>query len=101
MQDMGFDVSDTRSLLRVSQEGLVCLGWVGMSGRWVCPAGVGMSRGMGMSRGGYVKGVGMSRGWVCPWGEYVWVSISWTWHTTGYGRQAGGTHPTGMLSCWK
>ena len=22
-----------------------------------------------------------------------------TWDTTGYGRQAGGTHPTGMHSC--
>ena len=22
-----------------------------------------------------------------------------TWYTTGYGQQAGGTHPTGMLSC--
>ena len=22
-----------------------------------------------------------------------------TWDTTGYGQQAGGTHPTGMLSC--
>ena len=21
------------------------------------------------------------------------------WYTKGYGRQAGGTHPTGMLSC--
>ena len=25
--------------------------------------------------------------------------IQWTWNTTGYGWQAGGTHPTGMLSC--
>ena len=23
-----------------------------------------------------------------------------TWVTTGYGRQVGGTHPTGMLSCF-
>ena len=22
-----------------------------------------------------------------------------TWDTKGYGQQAGGTHPTGMLSC--
>ena len=25
----------------------------------------------------------------------------WTWDSTGYGRQAGGTHPTGMLSCYR
>ena len=24
-----------------------------------------------------------------------------TWDITGYGQQAGGTHPTGMLSCLK
>ena len=23
-----------------------------------------------------------------------------TWDTTGYGQQAGGTHPTRMYSCW-
>ena len=37
-------------------------------------------------RGGYVQG-----------GRY---SLPWTWDTTGYGRQAGGTHPAGMFSCY-
>ena len=46
--------------------------------------GVGTHPRMGMSGGG---------GSVSP----HW--IHGTWDTTGYGRQAGGPHPTGMLSC--
>ena len=71
---------------------------------------------MGMSGGEYVLGVGMSGGawhirkvgmsryvpldmgpqrWVCPEVNHP----SQTWDTMGYGRQAGGTFPTRMLSC--
>ena len=39
------------------------------------------------------RGVGMSRG-----GRYS-PGPPPIWDTTGYGRQAGGTHPTAMLSC--
>ena len=39
------------------------------------------------SGGGYVEG------WVLN------PRIHGTWNTTGYSRQAGGTHPTEMLSC--
>ena len=48
-------------------------------------------------RGGYVQGVG----------DYDSEALTppppprhGTWDTTGYGRQAVGTHPTGMLSCF-
>ena len=42
-----------------------------------------------MSRDGYVqRWVGMSRGWVPSGGHHT------------YGWQAGGMHPTGMLSCY-
>ena len=66
---------------------------------WVCP-GVGMSGGIGAQEGGYVQGVGTPlemgpQRWVCPGVNHP----SQTWDTMGYGRQAGGTHPTGMLSC--
>ena len=55
--------------------------WVGIqdesrvlvSEGWVC---------QGRSGNGYVKG------WICPE----------TWDTMGYSQQAGGIHPTGMLS---
>ena len=53
--------------------------------RWVC------------SGGGYVHEVGMSRGWVCPWGGYVQNGLLMS--RGGHNKQAGGTHPTGMLSC--
>ena len=34
-----------------------------------------------------------------PWrGGYSPTPIQGTWDTTGYSRQAGGTHPSGMLS---
>ena len=64
--------------------------------------GMSMAQGVGMSRRGvgYVQeGVGMSKGDV-----YVWVGYSCNLLTPSdshymYGRQAGGTHPTGMLSC--
>ena len=50
----------------------------------VCPQGVGISGTRflpgGMSGGGYVRGRG------------------WAWDIMGYNRQAGSTHPTGMLS---
>ena len=34
-------------------------------------------------------------------GRGVWADLSPRdiWDTTGYGQQAGGTHPTGMLPC--
>ena len=55
----------------------------GTSGRgWVCPGGAG-THPHGTSGGD------MSRGY----------PPHWTWDTTGYGQPAGGTHPTGMLSC--
>ena len=41
------------------------------------------------------KWVIQGKGWVCPAGLYVWRGM-----TTGYSRQAGGTHRTGMLSCF-
>ena len=28
-----------------------------------------------------------------------WADPRDTWDTTGYGQQAGGTHPTGIYSC--
>ena len=50
------------------------------------------------------------------WGGYLWESLlvgryvqrvgslplprHGTWDTMGYGRQSGGMHPTGMLSCF-
>ena len=37
--------------------------------------------------------------WVCPGGMFTVTPPPRTWDTTGYGRQVGGTHPTGMLSC--
>ena len=49
---------------------------------WVC---------LGVCRGG---GAGMSR----RGGTSPLPRIHGTWDTTGYGRQAGGTHPSGMLS---
>ena len=50
----------------------------------------------GVSRGGYSPspGVGMSRGGVGT------QPPSHTLDTTGCGQKAGGTHPTGMLSCF-
>ena len=47
---------------------------------------------------------------VCPQGDMVLalpirvgtqlpLPHTWTWDTTGYGSQAGGTHPTRMFSC--
>ena len=58
--------------------------WLGISGPVLCVlwssplgGGVGMFKGVG----------GMYRGCPCKW------------NTTGYGWQAGGTHPSGMLSC--
>ena len=54
----------------------------------------------------FLKGMG----WILiPYqGGYVWgwvptpppLPIHGTWDTAGYGRQTGGTHPTGMLSCF-
>ena len=41
-----------------------------------------------------MSGVGMSRGWV-PTSPLEPGTLD----NTGYGRLAGGTHPTGMLSC--
>ena len=64
--------------------------------------GVGMP-GVGISR----VGLGMSRGWV-PTPRHEISSRTHrptpgdeTWDTMEYGWQAGGKHPTGMLSCSK
>ena len=66
-----------------------------------------VSPGVGMPGGGYAQGLGMSRGWVSPRGggryalEFVGMSRGWLAtppRHTGYDRQAGLTHPTGMLS---
>ena len=40
-------------------------------------------------------------GYVQWGGAYVQKVGNGTWDTTRYGRQAGGMHPTGMLSCLK
>ena len=62
-----------------------------MSRGWVYP-GVGIFRVVGMSRGWVCPG-----GWLCP--GFGYSPIPQTWHTMGYGQQAGSTHPTGMFSC--
>ena len=50
-----------------------------------------------MTRGDLHPGVSAFRG-VAPRG--FWADpLPDTWDTTGYGQQAGGNHPTGMLSC--
>ena len=53
----------------------------------------------------YVQWGGYIQGWVCPGIGYVQgirtlslPPIHETWDTIGYGRQAGGRYPTGMLS---
>ena len=35
------------------------------------------------------------------WADYPPPPPRNSWHTTGYGQQAVGTHPTGMLSCFR
>ena len=49
------------------------------------------------------EGISASRGSLHPGGSASrggWTdSPQNTWDTTGYGQQAGGTHPAGMLSC--
>ena len=63
------------------------------------PGGGGMSRvGVVMSgeRGGYVQRMGGM--WVCDLRGSEYPSIPQTWDTMEYGQEAGGTHPTGMLS---
>ena len=53
-------------------------GWVSPEDGWVLtPSGVGMSRGMGTHH----------------------AHAHGTWDVMGYGRQAGGAYPSGMLSC--
>ena len=74
---------------------------------WVCPVGGGdgFLGGGGMSRG-FLGGGGMSRegvsmsggGLVSQRGGGEYVKGVGT-HQSTYGRQAGSTHPTGMLSC--
>ena len=63
-------------------------------------------REVGIFRGGgwvYPRGGFVQEGWVCP-GGYP-PPRHGTWDTMDYGRQAGGTHPTGILyglhMCWK
>ena len=57
---------------------------VGMFGGWVCP------RGLICPGGGYAP----------PKHETSGVPLE-TWYTMGYSWQAGSTHLTGMLSCYK
>ena len=60
--------------------------WLGISGPVLCVLWSSPWTGGGIGVG-MLKGVGgMSRGCL------------WTWNTTGYGWQAGGTHPSVMLS---
>ena len=71
--------------------------WVGISGArsqfwgwWVCPEGwVCQGDGYSPPRAAISKEVGIHP-----------CLIHGTWDTTGYGRQAGGMHPTRMLSCF-
>ena len=57
--------------------------------------GVGVSGTRFPSGGGYVQGV--RGGYV----QKLVLPLRQTWHTMGYGQQAGGKHPTEMLSCSK
>ena len=54
-------------------------------GGWVCTGG-GMSGEMGIPGG-----------WLCPGSTHI--PGHRTWDTIVYGRQVGGMHSTGMLSC--
>ena len=57
---------------------------------WLCPGAIGyVQRWEGMSKGGMSGGV------------YPPIPVHGTCDTLRYGRQAGGRHPTGMLSCLK
>ena len=59
-----------------------------------------MSGGIGAQEGGNVQGVGTPPGdGTSAVGMSRVNHLSQTWDTMGYGRQAGGTLPTGMLSC--
>ena len=50
----------------------------------------------GLHPGGiYIQGGGLHRG-----GGEAGQNPSDTWDTAGCGQQAGGMHPTGMLSCF-
>ena len=55
-----------------------------------------MTRGVCIQRGWSVAG----GGWSASRGE-LGTHPRDTWDTMGYGQQAGGTHPTGILSCIK
>ena len=97
----GMGIPDTRFLLRVGMPGTRSL----LCGRHTWSQLT--SRRVGMSKGWYVQGmVGMYRGYVCLWvgisrrGGYSrgTPTPSGSHHT--HGHQAGGTHPTGMLSCF-
>ena len=67
-----------------------------VKGGWYVHRKVGMSREVGMSGSAYCQRVGISRGvYVHP----QLLTPSGDHHI--YGRQAGGTRPTRMLSCLK
>ena len=77
-------------------------GWVGISGLMSFP-GMGISGtrslpGVGMFGGGGIHTSGLG------WNFRIMVTPPLpTWDlgdTTGYIWKTGGTHPTGMLSCW-
>ena len=63
----------------------------------VCHRG-GVSLVQGSFRGYQGVGTHPPQGWVCLGGGYS--TPSHTLDTTGCDQKAGGTHPTGMLSCF-
>ena len=75
--------------------------WLILGPFWGMTRGIGMSKGC-MSKGGYI------RGWVYHRGRYTGgiynpplvLTPSGGHHNT-YSWQAGGMHPTGMLSCYR
>ena len=64
--------------------GGVCIQWGGSA-----------SRGRGLHPGSWANSPGL------PTGVWADPPLRDTWDTTGYGQQAGGTHPTGMYSCFQ
>ena len=78
----------------------VFIGVCPVGGRWVSDPVSFLE--VGCFRGGGWVGLWVCLGgcWVCP-GSFVLILLpdAWDLGSCGYGRQAGGTHPTGMLSC--
>ena len=59
------------------------------------PACITIHRTGGICLGG---GICLQEGGLHPGGDWADHTPRYTWDTTGYGKQAGGTHPTGMHS---